>query len=93
MSDRNIKCDNKILGAMTQVVLNEALNSVIDEFERNTDTQIGLITIGAKGEGQDKREMRIEVKDAGENCAVGLTRYQEVLCRDSRYKSEDFCKR
>lgn len=91
MESNAIKCDEKLISALTQVVLNDALNAVIVEFERNTDTEIGRITIEPKAAGQDRRVIRIEVLSAGEGCLEGLARYKRVLCKDKRYKNEPFC--
>jgi len=91
MKNKNLKCDDKIIGALTQVVLNDALNSVLTEFERNTDTRIGKIIIGSKIKDTDKREINIEVKKVGDKCLKGLSKYKDVLCRDKKLKDEAFC--
>lgn len=91
MENSPIKCDEDLIGALTQVILNDALNTVLDEFERNTETSIGRIVIEPKEAGHDKRIIRIEVRETGGKCLEGLALYRKVLCRDQRFKDEAFC--
>jgi len=91
MENQAIQCDDKLIGALTQLILNDALNTVLGEFERNTETSIGRIVIEPKEEGRDARVMRIEVQSAGDGCLAGLARYKQVLCRDKRFRHEPLC--
>lgn len=38
MENQAIQRDDKLIGALTQLILNDALNTVLGEFERNTET-------------------------------------------------------
>lgn len=80
MPDKNIACNPKVVRAMTQVVLNDILNSVINEFEKKVGTNIGAIKISPRKRGQRKREINIEVKRATDKCLDGLVQYKKILC-------------
>lgn len=91
MKNNAVKCDDELITALTQVVLNDALNTVLGEFERNTETRIGRITIEPREAGRENRVIRIEVRSAGGKCLEGLARYRKVLCKDKRFRNEPFC--
>lgn len=76
---------------MTEVVLNDILNSVIDEFEKKVGTNIGAIKISPRKRGQRKREINIEVKRATNKCLDGLVQYKKFLCSQESYKSGPMC--
>ncbi|WP_373501790.1 hypothetical protein [Desulfococcus sp.] len=91
MKNNAIKCDDTLIGALTQIILNDALNTVLGEFERNTETSIGRVVIESKDEGRDNRVIRIEVRSTGDKCLEGLARYKKALCQDKQFKNEPFC--
>lgn len=76
---------------MTQVVLNDILNSVISEFEKKVGVNIGTIKVNPRKRGQQKREIKIEVKKASKKCIEGLAAYKKILCEVEPFSEDAIC--
>jgi hypothetical protein len=86
-----VECNNKVTRAMAQVVLNDILKSVIDEFEKNADIQIGAIRINPKTGVDGRREISVEVVSTGERCISGLVHYKKLLCQHEPFRDSRLC--
>ncbi len=91
MVEQKKACDNKVTRAMTQVVLNDILNSVIEEFEIRTDSKVGRITVNAKSEADKKRIVTAEITKTGEKCISGLVEYKKILCNHEPFQKLNTC--
>ncbi len=85
------RCDNEVTRAMTQVVLNDILNSVIEEFEERTDSTVGKITVYPKETRGSKRIITAEITQTGERCVSGLVEFRKLLCRHKPFQKLGVC--
>lgn len=91
MAKQKSACDNEVTHAMTQVVLNDILNSVIEEFESRTDSKVGRVTVHAKKEDDRKRVISAEITRTGEKCISGLVEYKKILCQQEPFVGLKAC--
>jgi hypothetical protein len=91
MHENGDSCNNEVARAMTQAMLQDILNSVIEEFEKRTDSRMGAITISPP---QGKRHQRIitaEISHTGERCITGLAQYRRILCDHKPFRDMPIC--
>jgi hypothetical protein len=84
-------CDHDLARAMTQVVLQDILNSVIEEFEKHTDSRIGTITIGPRQDERYQRIVTAEIIHTGDKCITGLAQYRQILCDHQLFREMPVC--
>lgn len=91
MNPKKSGTNDEVIARMTQVVLTEILEQVVNEFEKRTGTRIGRIRIAEPNRFSGRRPSEIEVRCTGRDCLNGLMQYKQILCEHSMFSHSRFC--
>lgn len=91
MNHENSEHDNDVIAHMTQMILTEILEQVVNEFEKSTGTRIGRIHLAEPNRLGGRRRSEIEIHCAGRDCLDGLMKYKKLLCEHDMFPDSGFC--
>jgi len=89
--EEGFKRNDKVIRAMSHVVISDMLNVVLDEFEKNTDIQVGTVVIHPREEHHEKREVHVGIEQTRNHSVKGLSYYKKILCKYKPFEEDELC--
>jgi len=89
--EEGFKRNDKVIRAMSHVVISDMLNVVLDEFEKNTDIQVGTVVIHPRQEPHEKREVHVGIEQTRNHSVKGLSYYKKILCKYRPFQEDEMC--